>query len=128
LHDGCARTLAKLVATPPRASGDWSITTQLGCKCELCARLGRFLRAANEQQFEWPLAKDRRAHIHGMITSYELPVTHVTRRTGSPYTLVLTKTRALFTRDATERATWMRDLAWLRENAKMRRRMRAQRK
>jgi hypothetical protein len=48
--------------------------------------------------------------------------------TGSPYTLVLTKTRALFTRDATERATWTRDLAWLRENAKPRRRMRARRK
>ena len=102
--------------------------TQLGCKCELCAHLGRFLRAANEQQLEWPLAKDRRAHVHAMITSYELPVTHVTRRTGSPYTLVLTKTRALFTHDATERATWTRDLAWLCENAKPRRRMRARRK
>ena len=128
LHDDCARTLAKLVATPPRTPGDWSITTQLGCKCELCARLGRFLRAANEQQFEWPLAKDRRAHVHGMITSYELPITHVTRRAGSPYTLVLTKTRALFTHDLTERATWMRDLAWLRENATTRRMMRDQRK
>jgi len=128
LHDDCTRTLTKLVATPPRAPGDWSIGTQLGCKCELCTRLGRFLRAANEQQFEWPLAKDRRAHVHGMITSYELPVTHETRRTGSPYTLVLTKTRALFTRDATERATWMRDLAWLGENANMPRRTRAQRK
>jgi hypothetical protein len=63
-----------------------------------------------------------------MITSYELPVTHVTRRTGSPFTLVLTKTRALFTRDAAERATWMRDLAWLRENATTRRRVRARRK
>lgn len=63
-----------------------------------------------------------------MITSCELPVTHVTRRTGSPFTLVLTKTRALFTRDATERATWMRDLEWLGENANMPRRTRAQRK
>jgi hypothetical protein len=49
---------------------------------------------------------------------YELPITHVTRRMGSPYTLVLTKTRALFTRDAAERAAWARDLAWLRDNAK----------
>jgi hypothetical protein len=77
-------------------------------------RLGQFVRAANEQQFEWPLAKDRRAHVHRTITSYELPITHVTRRMQ----LVLTKTRALFTRDATERATWARDLAWLREIAK----------
>ena len=128
LHDDCTRTLTMLVATAPRAPADWSITTQLGCKCELCTRLGRFLRTANEPQLEWPLAKDRRAHVHGVITSHELPVTHVTRRTGSPYTLVLTKTRALFTRDAAERATWMRDLAWLRERAKRPRRLRAQRK
>jgi hypothetical protein len=69
-----------------------------------------------------------RVDVHGTITSDELPVTQVTRWIGSPYTLVLTKPRALFTRDATERATWMRDRAWLRENAKMPRRMRAQRK
>ncbi len=125
LHDACTRTLAALVAAPPRAPGDWSIPTQLGCKCDLCARLGRFLRAANEPQFEWPLAQDRRAHVHGVITSYELPVTHVTRRTGSPYTLVLTKTQALFTRDAAERETWVHALAWLRENAKTPRRTRA---
>lgn len=117
LHEDWTRTLTTLVATPPRASGDWSIMTTLGCKCELCARLGRFLRDAREQQLEWPLAKERRAHVHGTITSHELPVTHVTRRVGSPHTLVLTKTLALFKRDAAERATWARDLAWLREHA-----------
>lgn len=118
LHDDCMRALTKVVATSPRTPGDWSIPTKLGCKCDLCERLGKFLCAANEQHFEWPLAKDRRAHVHGTITSHELPITHVTRRVGSPYTLVLTKTRALFTRDAAERATWTRDLAWLRENVK----------
>jgi hypothetical protein len=118
LHEEWTRTLTALVATPPRAPGDWSISTKLGCKCELCMHLGQFLRATNQQQLEWPLAKDRRAHVHGTISSYELPVTHVTRRVGSPYTLVLTKTRALFTQDAAERATWARDLAWLRGSAK----------
>jgi hypothetical protein len=68
---------------PPRSPGDWSITTRLGCKCELCARLGEFLRAS-AQQLEWPLAKERRAHVHGTITSHELPLTHVTRRGGKP--------------------------------------------
>ena len=86
---------------------------------ELCVRLGEFLRAANQQQLEWPLAKDRRSHVHRQIDAYELPVNHVTRRVGSPHTLVLTKTRALFTRDAAEREARARDLAWLRENAKV---------
>jgi hypothetical protein len=117
LRETWTRALTALVATPPRAPGDWSITTKLGCKCELCARLGQFLRTAHQQQLEWPLAQERRAHVHGTITSYELPVTHVARRVGSPYTLVLAKTRALYARDAAERETWARDLAWLRESA-----------
>ena len=66
-------------------------------------RLARFLLASNEQQLDWPLAKDHRAHVHQTITHHELPVTHVTRRVGSPYVLVLTKTKALFTREAAER-------------------------
>lgn len=118
LYDDWTHALWALVATPARAPGDWSITTKLGCTCDLSTRLGQFLCATSQQQLEWPLAKDRRAHVHGVITSYELPVTHVTRRVGSPHTLVLTKTRALFTRDAAERAMRARDLAWLRENAK----------
>lgn len=118
LHADWSRALTALVATPPRAPGDWAITTKLGCHCDLCVTLDRFLRAANQQQLEWRLAKERRAHVHGMITSHELPVTHVTRRTGSPFTLVLTKTRALLTRDADERKTWARDLEWLRDSAK----------
>jgi hypothetical protein len=118
LHDDCTRTLTTLVATRPRAPGDWSITARLGCKCELCIRLAKFLHAANQQQLEWPLAKDRRAHVHRQIDAHELPVNHVTRRVGSPHTLVLTKTRELFRRDVAERATWARDLAWLRDHAK----------
>ena len=46
--------------------------------------------------FEWPLAKDRRAHVHGVRESHDLPVSHQTRRSGPPYTLVLRKTEALF--------------------------------
>ena len=41
-------------------------------------------------------------------------MTHVTGRTGSPYTLVLTKMPALFTRAAAERKAWAADLGRLR--------------
>jgi hypothetical protein len=117
LHADCTRTLGRLLEMPPRTPVDWPIPTTFRCECELCSHLSRFLGAAGEQVFEWRLAKDRRAHVHQRITSHELPVTHVTRRAGSPYTLVLTKTRALFTREATARASWALDLAWLREAA-----------
>jgi hypothetical protein len=62
----------------------------------------------------WPLAESKRAHVHRVLDAYDLPVTHTTRRNGSPYTLVLTKTSAVFERDAAERAAWQRGLDMLK--------------
>ena len=63
------------------------------------------------------MAKDGRMHIHRAIERHGLPVTHVTRRAGRPFTLVLQKTRALFVQEAAARKRWQRDLAWLRKAA-----------
>lgn len=43
----------------------------------------------------------------------ELPVSHQTRRTGRPYTLVLTKTDLIFERDRKRREQDRADLDWL---------------
>lgn len=83
-----------------------------GCSCELCETLGVFLGDRTRRSFEWPLAEPRRRHIHSRIDMAELPVHHQTRRSGRPYTLVLTKTNALFARETRERD--QTDLAWLR--------------
>jgi hypothetical protein len=63
--------------------------------------------------FEWPLAKEHRQHVHTRIDAAELPVTHVTRRQGSPYTLVLNKSDALFAREQEARHRDETDLEWL---------------
>ena len=52
-----------------------------------------------------------------MIDTHDLHVTHVTRRTGRPFTLVLVKTDALFECEAIERNLSRRDLHWLAETA-----------
>jgi hypothetical protein len=118
LHDDCARTLTSFVEAPVRAKDDWSIATPIRCGCALCKQLARFLVARNQRQLDWPLAKERRAHVHQIVERHELPVTHQTRRTGSPYTLVLCKTPALFARDAAERKVAAGDLAWLNKTAR----------
>jgi hypothetical protein len=51
----------------------------------------------------------------------ELPVTHVTRRQGRPYTLVLEKTEALFARERQARSRDETDLEWLAEGQTRRR-------
>ena len=110
----CTAALAAMVAEPAREPDDWSIDPPMTCDCELCDTLGRFLAARAETKVEWPLAKERRRHVHGQIDGYELPVSHVTRRVGRPFKLVLSKQKALFTREAKRRAELERDLAWLR--------------
>ncbi|HEV2260551.1 MAG TPA: hypothetical protein VGS06_46185, partial [Streptosporangiaceae bacterium] len=110
----CAARLRARLARPQRAPGDWSIELPAGgCTCELCDTLRVFLDHQSRRTFEWPIAQQRRQHIHSRIDAAELPVTHVTRRQGSPYTLVLNKTDALFAREQEARTRDETDLEWL---------------
>ncbi|MDT8369705.1 MAG: 2OG-Fe(II) oxygenase [Longimicrobiales bacterium] len=113
LRERATLWLHRRLAIPTRAPDDWSITPPPGCDCELCGHLAAFLALSEERVFEWPLAKAGRKHLHQRIDQAELPVRHETRRTGSPYTLVLTKTDALFEEEASERWALEADLAWL---------------
>ena len=75
--------------------------------------LASFLEDTSRRTFEWPIPKERRQHVHSRIDAAELPVTHVTRRQGRPYTLVLNKTDALFAREQEARTRDETDLKWL---------------
>jgi 2OG-Fe(II) oxygenase superfamily len=110
----CAARLRVRIARPLRTAGDWSVDLPAGhCDCELCRTLRGFLEDKIRRTFEWPLAQERRQHVHARIDATELPVTHVTRRQGSPYILVLHKTEALFTRELQARNRDQTDLDWL---------------
>lgn len=108
----CADRLGAIIARPPRAADDWSITWT-GCRCDLCDTLGTFLASTTRWNLAWPLVTDGRRHVHAQIDSAGLPVRHETRRQGRPYTLELTKTDTLFTRDTDARRQAVTDLAWL---------------
>ena len=108
----CGERLGAIIARPLRDEDDWSIEWT-GCGCDLCGALGTFLGSRPRRVFEWPLATDGRRHVHTRIDSAGLPVRHQTRRQGRPYTLVLTKTDELFTREKDARHTAVTDLAWL---------------
>jgi hypothetical protein len=83
-----------------------------GCS-DPCGTLGSFLRDPVRRRFEWPLAEQRRRHVHSRIDMAELPVQHQTRRMGRPYTLVLTRTPQLFERERQARVQDLADLDWL---------------
>ncbi len=115
----CMKELQSRLDQPPRGPQDWSIRGPVRCGCDLCAQLSRFLADPERTLFEWPIAKQKRRHVHGIIEVHAFPVTHRTRRTGSPYTLVLEKTRALFETEAAERKAWQRELSWLKKNQRL---------
>jgi len=117
VHMHCTQDLTTRLNAPVRPNDDWSIAASVRCSCKLCVTLTRYLRAQDKVRFEWPLAKAERAHIHGIVDSHDLPVTHITRRTGRPFTLILEKTAAVFERDAVERRLWQRALQWLTKTA-----------
>jgi hypothetical protein len=79
-----------------REKDDWSILEKPSCSCEDCAALVEFLQSQILQIKVWPMGKERRSHIHHHIDGLGIPVTHVTKREGSPHKLVLTKTEALY--------------------------------
>ena len=114
LVNHCDAELARYLEQPVRSPDDWSVLPPKLCSCALCSELSRFLLDRSRLRFEWPLSTEKREHVHRAISTHELPVTHVTRRSGRPFTLVLVKTRQLFEREATERATWKRALDGLR--------------
>jgi hypothetical protein len=109
----CTARLEARLARPPRAADDWSIELPDECSCQLCGTLSGFLADPARRTFDWPLAKQHRQHVHGTIDEAELPVLHETRRAGRPYTLVLTKTEAIFERERGARRRDEADLAWL---------------
>ncbi|MEV1166988.1 hypothetical protein [Nonomuraea sp. NPDC049784] len=114
----CAERIRALLARPQRAPGGWSIELPTGCACDLCEALGTFLQHPERRALDWPLAKDKRRHVHARINDAELPVRHETRRQGRPYTLVLTKTEALFERERLARERHEANLAWLTDTGR----------
>jgi hypothetical protein len=115
VHAHCAGVIDRCLDVPVRAQGDWSISLPLhyGLLGNLADPLRRFLVSSDQKRLEWPLAEQARQLVQRFIDQHELPLTHTTRRSGRPYTLVLEKTEALFTHASAERAQWEKDRAWL---------------
>ncbi len=113
----CIAELRTHLAEQPRSRDDWSIEALQKCTCDLCQELAKFLGDRDQERLEWPLAKQKRLHVHRQLDDYDMPVTHETRRQGRPFTLVLQKTKALFARDAELRKLRKQQLKWLSQQS-----------
>lgn len=100
-----ATTIERLtqIIAAKRPANDWTVTTMPSCNCHDCKYLKEFLASSKLKTYSWPLAKNRRQHIHTVLEESALPVTHVTLRQGSPQKLVLTKTDKLIKMEQAEK-------------------------
>jgi predicted 2-oxoglutarate/Fe(II)-dependent dioxygenase YbiX len=83
---------------PPQEPADWRREADTGCNCADCKELSAFLKNPKSSVLRLPLAQDRRRHLHQVIDRKKLDTTHATERSGRPFTLVCTKTKASYQR------------------------------
>lgn len=101
LHRRVAALVELRISNAERRDGDWRIEATPSCTCADCRTLATFLQSRDDA-VDLPRAKDRRRHLHNEIRSLEIPLTHTTRREGSPFVLELRKQVSMF-KDAEKR-------------------------
>lgn len=92
----CRGELENRTHSAPEKPTDFRRAAELSCKCSDCRALAKFLADPNQPQARFPMAKQRRQHMHQIIDRHHCDCTHVTERRGSPHTLVCTKTTASY--------------------------------
>jgi hypothetical protein len=83
---------------PPESPKDWRQDVKIVCRCDDCRELQAFALDADTETHRFRVRKERRQHLHQQIDRHRLDMTHVTQRTGSPQTLICSKTRATYER------------------------------
>jgi predicted 2-oxoglutarate/Fe(II)-dependent dioxygenase YbiX len=92
----CRRQLEDRTAQAPPKPADYRRAAKLSCNCRDCRALGEFLADPDRREARFPLAKERRRHLHTVIDRDGCDCTHVTEHRGSPHTLVCRKTTASY--------------------------------
>jgi predicted 2-oxoglutarate/Fe(II)-dependent dioxygenase YbiX len=111
-HAALAHLQAR-TAEPLAPPADWRRDSKLGCKCEKCTALARFLDDPNEQTWRCAASEFYRSHVQTTIMNAQCDVKTTTEKRGRPYTLICTKTQASYARRARQRDKDLRDIALL---------------
>jgi hypothetical protein len=90
----CARHYLQRSEHPPEPPRNWAQKCTLAGTSALLRELEAFAHDPRAQVHRFRVRKELRQEIHRAIDGAGLDMTHVTERSGSPQTLVCTKTRA----------------------------------
>ena len=98
LREHCLAQLRAATSEPVEFPTDWRRAPELYCSCQDCQALSGFLADPGVSEARFPLAEQRRRHLHDQIERHRCDCTHETERKGRPYSLVCKKTTASYER------------------------------
>jgi len=110
----CLAPLETRAAEPLEAPQDWSRANDIGCSCEHCAALRRFLASPVTETWTLKAGEQFRRHVEGEIKKARADLDVRTERRGSPHTLVCRKNSATYERRVAQRRQDLADIAILK--------------
>jgi predicted 2-oxoglutarate/Fe(II)-dependent dioxygenase YbiX len=103
LRLACVEHLRARAAEPLQPPSDWRRPSAVGCKCERCAELSRFLADPGQKTWVFKAAQIHRQHVEATIRAARCDLDTITERRGSPHGLVCTKNQKSYERRAKQR-------------------------
>jgi predicted 2-oxoglutarate/Fe(II)-dependent dioxygenase YbiX len=113
LRAACAAHLDRRIALALEPPGDWRRDDTVGCSCQDCRALARYLGDAGQKVWVFAAAQHRRSHVESTIRDRRCDVDFTTEKRGSPHRLVCTKNDASYQRRCVQRANDLRERARL---------------
>ncbi|MCA9199398.1 MAG: 2OG-Fe(II) oxygenase [Planctomycetales bacterium] len=97
--DELINRLVQATAEEPSPPSDFRRPSETGCNCSYCDQLSRFLSDPEQEQAQIRAAEGARHHLEQVIRSENIDVVTKVIKSGSPYSLGLTKTTASYEAD-----------------------------
>ena len=93
LRAACLAHLHARIALPLAPPPDWQRSSIVGCRCQHCSDLSRFLADPRQQTWTLRAAAPDRSHVESTILNAKCDLDKKTEQRGRPYSLICTKIR-----------------------------------
>jgi len=113
LRETVLEHLERRIAEPLQPPADWQRPAELGCRCQYCQDLSRFLASPSESTWQLKAAQAARSHVEHRIQWDQCDLDCSTNKLGRPYTLICTKNQASYERRVRQREQDLADRARL---------------
>ena len=110
----CIKDLEASTKAPIKEPLNWSQHVTITCRCQDCTELQSFFKHPSQTSARFKVKESRRHHLEQQMRASKCDCKHVTEHTGTPRTLVVTKTRRKLAHKKQERESNLQLLSRLK--------------